>query len=982
MGRPFRRVFARAEPLGSYAAKFTRAIEQHGELLLARLDATGLLTRVPIDRTAPSLAEAFDHVASSARDDAETLRLLGTYYAVQFVHLNGRLLERLAFDLAERRDRDAAFREFLDRSDQEFTTLASTYIRRVLRVLVPSGLPDRFVLCAVGSRGHQDDIDVAVVDEGGAGREAINRIFARLSVQMLRYASALDHYLAARVGAQGVATSPGELARALHEGPLDFVVVSELLRAEPLAGTPLLHRRLRQEVISRFYFRPGQDNSRHEYYLRGVLGEIRSLLLRPLPATSINPKEDALRLILGLVLSFKTTDGLASARSEVLLRRIGQLRPALRPTVARLASSHVFLETFHHLAHLLIAQEDEVELGSPEHVHNLERVAAAMGYGARGPVRPVEHLLVHYHEAVEAAREAALPLMQEIARHLAETSHLSRWTRGPLPERLPADAAVQVADLTLAFRGARFWDDLLEALAAPDGALLAGLVESFAGLPADERAALAQRLAGWGRDAPYSLLSILVLIARRAPRAANGVEPGVEITRAFLDQLGPQPEDVRALSRVFRFYPALVNRFLLALDREGLARLRGALAVPIGNPEVAAARDKFDDFIRIHQETSRYVKRVLARVTDRHPASVLALADDATMRVLARGRLAAGERHPDVNEQKRLLGDFYDLEFLRVSLEALRGAPTTLVQTEYADLVDNYLVTLFDTCLRQVERESGTRLVHRERLALYVTGGQARRRPFVEDFDLLVLTDSEDAEDRRLAERAVVVMNHQMAHRGMITQYRFASIFGRFVTTIGELEELLGTDPRLDLFVERHQLLCSRLLLGGHHVEAALDERVLGPFVFGRGVPFGTRLWQELRERRAEPAAGEGFLQMKEMPGGFREIDLYVGACCARAGVRIPQNADVFGALAEREPDHADEHLALRRTDAFLASVRAAYRVSVAATSAVEREYLDAPARLLGYPDGASLGRKIERRAAEAAEIIGALIAQARRLPA
>ncbi|MCE5247453.1 hypothetical protein LLG88_11120 [bacterium] len=982
MGSPFERLLRRALPLGNTARKFTRAIERNGDLLVSRLEVSGGLPRVHLDRAAPSLADDFDLVAAAARDPQEQLTLLGVFYAVQYLLLNARALERLAVDLAESHDARASYRSFLARSETDFTELAGAYIRRVLRVLTPRRLKNSYLICSVGSRGHQDDIDVAVLDDGGPDRPLVDKTMGQLTVQMLRHASALDHYLAARVKTDGLTLSPEELAEALRNGRLDFVVVTELLRAEPLAGSRALLRRLRGEVVAPYLHRAGEDNSRHELYLRGLLGEVRSLLLRPPPPGVVNPKDDALRLIVALTLALKTAEGLQATRTRDLLRLLRGRRPSLRGPLSRLEESLVFLETFHHLAHLFIAEEEDISVEGEAARANLGLVAEAMGYHDQGPVRGVDHLMVHYNEAVGAAREVALPLMEEAARHLRETSRFSRWTRGAIdPAPPPIDFAEELALGATAFLGARFWDDVLEALAAPDGALLARLAASFARLPLGRRAEVAALYAEWGCEAPYALLTLVTLLARR-PGAGGENDPAREITRAFLERLGREVEEIRALSRTFRFYPGLLNRFLLTLGREEQELLLSKLDVSIGSPEVAEARDRFRAFIGVHRDTSRYLKRVLARLTERFPATVLALSEDAHLRTLCRGRLAAAERHPNSETQKGLLGDFYDMEFLRIAVGTLHGTANRATRGEFAELTETYLGDLFDVCLREAERERGTRMLGRDMLGIYLAGGHARSRPYDEDYDFLVMIDSDDPEDRGLAERAVVLMNRQIARRGVVAQYRLGERLGRFCVGFGEIERM-ARDGAADFFVDLHQMLGAREIVGGARVEAALRRRVLEPFLFARTDSFRALLGREVRERRLRLIARpEGQIHIKNMRGGLRELDFCLAAERARLGVREQGALDPFETLARIAPEREASYRALVEADAFLVAVRSAYRVLVAATDVVEREYLAVPARTLGYEGppaeaAAALFADIERHSRAASAAVDELLPEA-----
>ncbi len=995
MDEHFRRVVRRARPLGNPAGKYLRAIERGGGTLVARLEAAGRLSRVHLDRSAPSVVADFEVVAAAGRDADESLALLGTYYAVQYLHLNARAFERLAVELAEsgERDRFRAYADFLKRAETDFAELVGAYIRRVLRLLAPPELRRTFLLCAVGSRGHQDDIDVAVLDAGGTVRAATDRLVGRLTVHMLRHASALDHYLASRLRPGGLVLSVDELEAGLGGERLDIPAVTEILRAEPIAGERSLLEPLRARVVAPFLYRAEGDNARHEFFLRGLLGEIRSLLLRPPPVGTVNPKEDALRLILGLVLALAAADGVTAPGTRALLRQVRARRPGSRPLFAQLERSLVFLETFHQLAHLLIAEDEDVEVEGDAARENLRRLGEAMGYADRGPVRGVDRLLTHYQEAVAAAHEVAPALMDEIAGHLRTTGRLAPWIAG----RGRGDFATEFVTVARGYRGARFWDDVLDALAAPDGRLLAALAGGFSGgfaggvaggvadgvagdtFTPEHHEALAQSYAEWGRDAPYALLTILTLLAERhrgAPRSPGHEQEGAAsaITRAYLGWLGVEAEHVRALSRTFRFYPRLLNRFLLTLDREALQTLEARLDVAIGNPEVAAARDRFRAFIAVHRRTSRYVQRVLARVTERVPATVLALDDGAALHTIALGRLAESERHPSAEPRKQLLGDYYDVEFLRLAVGTLHEPPGPAMRADFGDVTRTYFGDLFDACLREAEREIGARMLQRDVFGFYLAGAHARGRPFGEDYDAIALLDSADPEDRALAERAVVLMNRQIARRGVVIQYRLGERLGRFVASVDDLVRLAEEAPD-DFFVDLHQLLGARQIAGSRRVDSVVLERVIDPFVHRRGEVFAALLANEVRERRRRLIARpEGTLHVKNMRGGLRELDLCLGARRARLGVRETEHPDPFAVLAARDPAHADAYTTLGDAEALLVAVRSAYRVVVAATDVIERDYLDAPARCLGFEGAAAAYAAAVEAGARAAVAIDELL--------
>src|SRR3990172_10791856 len=99
MDSAFLPLAARVKPLGNPARKYLRTVERHGARLLARLEASGRLSHIHLDRTAPALAEDFERVAAAGREAEEKLVLLGTFYAVQLLHQNARALEQLPLPL-------------------------------------------------------------------------------------------------------------------------------------------------------------------------------------------------------------------------------------------------------------------------------------------------------------------------------------------------------------------------------------------------------------------------------------------------------------------------------------------------------------------------------------------------------------------------------------------------------------------------------------------------------------------------------------------------------------------------------------------------------------------------------------------------------------------------------------------------------------------------------------------------------------------
>jgi len=208
--------------------------------------------------------------------------------------------------------------------------------------------------------------------------------------------------------------------------------------------------------------------------------------------------------------------------------------------------------------------------------------------------------------------------------------------------------------------------------------------------------------------------------------------------------------------------------------------------------------------------------------------------------------------------------------------------------------------------------------------------------------------DSDDRGMREFLERVVVLMNGQIARRGVIPQYRLGEWLKHYVATVDELEALFaGNDQRL--FVDRCQLIGARMVVGSRRLAARLLERVVRPHIFEKADAYAREVVREIEERRqAQRTIPPTSLHLKEDRGGLREIDLALVAAKARFGVWETPTLDPFEELARRDPTRAGVYRRLAAINDFIVALRSAYRVAVSATATIEREYLAAPARMLG----------------------------------
>lgn len=957
MLRYFKRLETRALELGNHRRKYLHGIERWGRLLIDRLEESGSFDRVHLRRRATDVAFEMDSVIASGKTHEEKLGLLGCYYALQFLLLNIRSIDTLRINVAESENHVAVYREFLRRTGDDYWKLLREYIRRLLRVFLAKGPRPEFLLCAVGTRIHQDDVDLAILDDGNPHRAELDRAVARMATEMMRWSSSPDFYLSEHIGAAGYAVSIDEFAGRLDESLLDYVSVTEILAAQPLVGSGTIFERLQGTIQERYYYRRHGTNREHEGYLRGILSELNTLLWWPQNPNLVHPKHDLLRAVTGILAAHRVTYGIDESDPWKMLARIAGEVKNQRENVRKLERAYTFVEAFRHLYQQFGAQEEEIDLSLDVERHSLQQVAEAMGYADRGVVHAWHHLLVHYHEHVRVGRGIVEELTTNISQHVQRSTVFAPIVRRRLAARHHPERRENLAEAMLRarahFGGIKYWQDLIEALAAPDGVLLEALVTDLNALPPERRLAAIKGYAAWGHDTFFTALSLLVLLRRAAPRL-DTLAICETLNAAFLDGISGDPDEIRRFATVFVHNPALVHEWLSMIDDDSRRRFHALLAGPLHTPGQESWRDRLRALSYVHVAASRHFNRALSRVCAERPEHLLDLADLGKIESGAQGRLAEAMRAASPVSQKAALGTYYDLELVRAGIATLRGGNAQEIDARAALVCDLYLETLFDICKSEVDRQQGRRLLTHDRLGVFVCGGHARERAFQDDWDLFVLLLDDSDELLKYSNQIMARVNREIAARGLMPQYHFGDIFGTYVTSLPALERFLQ-EERVDKFVAMSQLVGSRLVVGSSRAEATFFERVIEGHVY-RETPFFLRAAsEEIRARRAfrSRKGHDDDVDIKECRGGLRDLELLMLIWKVRDHAREPIGERFWDLLMLRHPEHQDAFAELKRAYAFLNALRDAYRLTVAPVNRLDRAELLRPAAVL-EPDADS----------------------------
>jgi hypothetical protein len=935
-------LFGRVAALGNHHQKYLYNIEKNFDALVSLIDAKHLFDQFQLLRFSSQPAKELKLITDFIKDRETLLEMLGCYYSLQFLLMNIKALDVLRMNLSTPTDRYDNFHRFLLRTGSDFRLLSGAYMSVLLDIFLPRDSRPDFVVCCVGTRVDQDDIDLGVIDRGERNRDVITKAFGMLNNEMLRNASALHFHLSEHVGKRGYSASIQEYHELLDDEIQDFVILSEMLNAVPVIGRLKLFQQFKTEIMDRYYFHSSQDNRYHEGCLRGLLGEIRDLVMNEPPENILIPKRDALRMLKATVFALKTIKGIECNTTLEVLEVLIKMDLANRDDYLQIHRAHTFFETFRFLYHLFVIQEEEVYLEDDHVTDHLQQVALAMGYEDKSHVPAYTQLLIHYQDLQKTARQGVERLIQQINKHLNNITVFAPITSSSTLDDQSADKRMNIATEFIKrsafFRGTRFWDDVFSKLDRDDEVLLNRFLDDFLLLSKQQMKSLVRTYVHWGRQSPYSLISLITIIAKHRPALSESAFIHLFLDE-FVNSLSGTHENISRLCHVLNFAPQMMNNFLALLSAQHLEKLIAILDRPIWRPDIENIQNNLITLCRLYKNSSYYFQRFVQRVFNSYAAYISSLNDEPKFALIADGLLRNLDNFETLPTRIEKLGDYYDFEFLRLGIRALNGGDFTEINKQFTIFSDNYIQILFDLCREEVSLEWKRNTPQtRDLLAIFAAGGHARSQSFDDDYDLIILLNSSDESMLIFSNQVIQKMNRHIIQRSIMTHYRFADRFKHYVTTFRDLRRFFR-EPDKDVFIDKSQLLGARMVVGSAHFQDAFVKEIVTPFIFEQKADFITSLKAEIFSRQ-EYHAESGVLDIKECPGGLRDMENFLFILKANFANVKPISAKLFQQLAEHFPMRRQEFMRLRENYYFLKLIRDLYRLIVSDNDELQCEYM------------------------------------------
>lgn len=929
----------RASALGNHHQKHIFNVEKNFDTIVSFIDKNGLIDQFRLNRFSPHPSKEMKLIVTYIEDREIQLEMLGCYFSLQFLLMNIKALDVLKMDLFESTNSYNVFRSFVIQSGNDFRLLSGAYMTTLLNIFLPKENRPEFVVCGVGTRVDQDDIDLGVIDTGVKDREILNAAFGALNTEMLKYVCPLHFHLSEHVGnKRGYSASVEEYHRLLDDQFQDVVILSEMLNSVPILGHLSLYNRFKREILERYYYHEGKDNKYHEGFLRGLLGEIRDLMTKELPDEILNPKRDALRMLKAVLFAIRTSKGIKGRTSLEVLGNLMNKDHTNTENYNWIYQALTFFETFRFLYMLYVVQEEDIFLEDEMIRKNLQKIALTMGYEDKTYASALTQLLIHYRDHQKLARLGAENLIREVTHHLGNITVFYPITHFKQTGGYDGNVAVDFIKMSKFFRGTRFWDDITNWLDRNDEILLNRFLNDFMILPENKRKTLIRLYVKWGSSSPYPVIAMITIIVRRRPQLAY-TEFISNFIELFIRELSDTLDTISRLSQIVNFAPRTINDFLSGLSDDQMEKFIRIIDRPTWQPEIEKPKETLLSLCRLYQRSSYYFKRFIHRVFTNYSQHISFLNHKSRISEFAEGLFRNLDNFETLCEKIDKLGDYYDFEFMRLGIDLINGIPFEQINREFTQFSDNYIKMLFEFCREEVSEEIKHNVPEtKDLLAIFIAGGHGRSQAFDDDYDLIILLNSEDKNILEFSNRIILKMNKRIIQRSIMPHYRFSDRFRNYVTTFQNLHDFFNR-PDENAFIDKSQLLGSRMIVGSEHFRTTYIRDIIRLYIFNEKLSFIQALRAEINASHPEKNAQQ--INIKEASGGLRDTENFLFILKTKFEISDPISSELIDQLSAHLPDQSVTLGELFADYLFLKHVRDLYRLMASNDDHLQSQYLN-----------------------------------------
>jgi hypothetical protein len=941
----------RVASLGNHYQKHIFTIKRFKDSLIATIDAAGKSMQINLWQASPSIEQEMQIIREISADQTKQVQHVSCYYALQYLIMLFRHLDILELGVASNENISDTQQRFMIQLGSDYRELTRAYLSTLLNIYIPAEDRPEFFVCSVGTRADQDDIDIGIVTLEEADAAGLNHAFQKITQNMLVYATPLHLHLSEHVGKHVYTTTIAEYKRLLKRQIRDVVILSELLNANIILGSEKLFRRFKKEVTSRYYSNSRLDTRFHEGYLRGILGETRSMLITPPSKISISPKDDVLRMLKLILHTKKTIFNLDHVNSWDIVNAMLDNEPHLKTEYELIFKALSFLELFKFLLQLYIVPEETFR---PREIDNkqLAIIAEMMGYKPIGTVSAWDQLIIDYYRYIREIRKVCDFLLEDITNYLSSITIFLPYLKTYHQQKKKSLARDFIHSARF-FAGTKYWEDMLKLL-ENDVKLVDEFIQSLENLEEHRLKKVIQSYIEWARVSSISVIRLLTIIGKRQ-HDLIGRTVFIKLCHNFFQIIESLPYTTERLCRIYSYYPQYIHEFLELLPDEHFNFLDRILEKSVINEMLKPYQLQLRELINIHNWSGQYFHRFFSRIIENNPQYLRSFSNVDQLSKIASGLLAMVDVYPDIERQKIALGDYYDLEFLRVGMGTMRGVSLKNTNREFTIFCDKYIEKLFTICSKEVETETGE-ISTTDAFAILAAGGHGRKQAYDDDYDLVAIIESEDEDTIKYATRIITKMNREIVRRGVLPHYRLGEILGSYISPLPKIVDYLKSQED-ESFIDLSQLLGARIVIGNEQMRRIINKEILDRFIFKRKTVYLKRMINEVYNRQdILEHMKDKLCSLKEDKGGLRDIEAIALMLKAYLEITTPLSENFFEEIKPKITDIENELETISKSMYFLRTVRNLYRLMVSAEDKVNPDYLDRLSPILRDRNGRPLG--------------------------
>jgi hypothetical protein len=923
----------------NHTRKLLSASEKHRRVLDEACEWSEGVASLDTTPESPATAmRAIDKFARMRRENRATL--FGAYFAHHYLRIQAQFSQDL---LREAFKPDPAHRiRVCHRFYEGAGETRQQWISALLELTIAACAPDldRREYCAfnAGALIDHQDVDLAIVVASVEAREALSRGFAAVSKTFLRFASKIQLFLTEQFATPRTGALIEEYQQILESPGRNVVQVMQLLGSQYLCGAKHLERALEERVINPYYGGQGRPTV-HEGFLRSVMVELRYYLMPNAVPGLLSPKREIYVPAKIATAALRVIHGVTEPRPPRALAALAERDPEHAEIYKTLSDAFVQNEMLRALMFLYVVPSDEFDLSDATIREASRRVALLLGLGASARRTPEDRLMGAYMDVRARALRCVALLTGKIERHLAKVSTFRKLidsgealpkAHGNLPKRL-----IKALEK---HRGGIFWDEVVELIATPHDTSTR-FVKDLALLDEREKKDIARRYVEMMSADAASLVEFLVFLAAQ-DREEQGLENGPLFWAQMIGHLEAHAEALDAF--VHRLDTDTESEALFRLASvflpSDLARLADLIENADPSPQGARVVRAIRSVIVLVHHRSNAIGRITVRVLARAPEFLQRLGDGRRLRDLASEIRAQAASEPIPTEQVELLGDAFDVDFLRTALTAILEGTPAAHDNEFTSAVDLYVRELFKAYFRDVRQGSPIFSQYRpgSNFALYATGGYGRGEAFGGDWDYLAVVGEDDRGLKKFFGKVLQRVSNAMTRRGLLPHNRFTEHFNAYVVSIPELVQHLDRRNR-ETFIDEAEILEARLFLGDPAIARRFHEEVRVHVEKANARDFLRDILRELQERRSSLPLG---INLKQAPGGLREIHLLWLAIRIFAELPGPLVPELMRQVSAALPECRTDLRFLMVANAELRRARDLYRLVVAFDDTMEPDVI------------------------------------------